>query len=130
MIREEDVNGAMIQAAAEELEVGVPIRSWRVEDGQLVLCLAYGGEVRWGDRAEEAEEEDRPWEFVEKFQASNLAPIPKGDLEKLSKQKLQMLALQWGFQTKTLRPLKAEYVEAVTWLRDGLGRLERDLLGE
>lgn len=132
MIRIEDVNMAMIQQAAEELEVGVPIRAWRVEDGELVLVLSYGGEARWSDgkkRPERAKTSSpakapgrgrpraRPWRFEEGHRARVVLPLPDGDLGRLTKQELQQIALSHGYQTETLNPRKAEYVEALEWLR-------------
>lgn len=134
MIRTEDVNSAMLQQAAEELEIGVPIRSWRVEAGELVLSLAYGGEAVWRppgarrgkrkkDRARTVPEKlarGRPWRFVEEQRDATPRPIPEGDLNKVKKQQLGLIALSWGYQTETLDPLKAELVEALAWARDNL----------
>lgn len=125
MIRASEVNDALIQHAASELEVGVPIRSWRVEDGELVLMLAYGGEARWTEGEKpapsKASKASKPWRFVESARKEGALPvIPDGDLGKLRKRELELLLQAWGYQTETLAPLKAEFVEALTWLRDGL----------
>lgn len=129
MIRAQDVNMALIQQAAEELEIGVPIRAWRVEDGQLVLSLATGGEARWGEREKEEgrkqkEEAARssartaPWRFDAALRAPDPRPIPGGDLSRLTKRQLHLVLADWGYQTETLNPRKAEFAEALTWLRE------------
>ena len=134
MIRTSGVNEAMIQHAAGELEVGVPIRSWRVEAGELVLLLAYGGEARWKEAKKEEGRRKKgegkrktapastPWRFDEpacrQVGEKNLRSIPDGDLSKLTKRELQLILLSHGYQTETLNPLKAEFVEALTWLRE------------
>ena len=134
MIDVADVNEAVIRHAAEELEIGVPIRAWRVEDGELVLSLAYGGEARWGNVKHEGLKRDesrithhesrnsRPWRFVEGNRKPGARPIPRGDLGRLKKQALQLTAHEWGFQTESLYPKKAEFVEALEWLREEIGR--------
>lgn len=121
MIRESDVNSAMLQQAADELEIAVPIRSWHVEDGELVLYLAYGGAARWrlgGENAPAIAAPDGvPWRFERDLRDDSPRAIPDGDLGRLKKRELFLILMSWGYQTETLRPLKAEYVEALTWLR-------------
>lgn len=59
----------------------------------------------------------RPWRFVAAYRAERPRPIPEGDLSRLTLQALQLIARDWGYQTVTLYPRKAEYVAALTWLR-------------
>lgn len=120
MIQESDVNSAMLQQAAEELEIGVPIRSWRVEGGELVLSLAYGGEASWSQGGSAEGPDGAPWGFEAKLRDADPAPIPKGNLRRIKKQQLRLIALGWGYQTESLDPLKAEFVEALTWARKNL----------
>lgn len=124
MIRERDVNSAMLQQAADELEIAVPIRSWHVRDGALVLRLAYGGEAVWtlqgNGGAGDAGPSGVPWRFVAELRDDDPTPIPGGDLEKIRKPVLGNILDSWGYQTETLRPLKAEYVQALEWARENL----------
>ncbi len=129
MVQASDVNEAVLRRAVDELEIDIPIQAWRVEDGQLVLVLAYGGEARWGGVKREmgnvkrenvtdhVSRDGRPWKFVAANRKKDAAAIPEGDLNSLKKQALMLLCLDWGFQTVTLYPKKAEYVEALAWLR-------------
>ena len=122
MIQQADVNMAMIQQAAEELEIGVPIRSWRVDGGELVLELAYGGQARWGVAAGPPEAPaGKPWQFREEYRRGK-APraIPDGDLSRHRKQILQNIAFSHGFQSDSDYVRKEELVEALTWLRENL----------
>ena len=116
MIREADVNEAMIQQAAEELEIGVPIRAWRVEGEELVLCLAYGGEARWREADEGNDRSTVPWRFDQSLRAEKRRKIPSGDLRKKRRQTLLNVALDWGFQSESDYVSKAELVEAIGWL--------------
>lgn len=59
----------------------------------------------------------RPWRFEAALRVAHPRPIPDVNLNRLTKQMLQNLATDWGYQTETLYPLKAEFVEALTWLR-------------
>ena len=124
MMRRDDVNMAMIQQAAEELEIAVPIRAWEVVDGELVLHLAYGNVARWtpgNGAARTTGQPGRPWRFEEAIRKPGAALPPAGSLKKLRKQQLRNLALDWGFQSDSAYVNKAELVEAVTWLRDEVG---------
>lgn len=127
MIKATDVNSAMLQQAAEELEIGVPIRAWEVQDGALVLHLAYGRAARWrgpGDGRRQPEvaaaPAGKPWKFVEENRKDDPPALPGGKLGRKTRQQLLNVALDWGFQSTSDYVSKAELVEAVTWLRNGL----------
>lgn len=64
----------------------------------------------------------RPWRFVEAYRAAAPRPIPQGDLWQIRMQQLMLIARDWGYQTETLYPRKAEFVAALTWLRDECSR--------
>ena len=119
-IREKDVNSAMIQQAADELDIGVPIRSWAVVDGKLELSLAYGGVARWPEDAAPAVlgPGDTPWRFEMAYADEEPPEIPGGSLDRFKKQELRNVAGKWGFQSNSDYVNKAELVEALTWLRE------------
>lgn len=131
MIRAADVNMAMIQQAAEELEVGVPIRAWEVQEGELVLHLAYGSVARWagprdgnqgllGSGSQAPSKPSKPWRFVEALREDDPRPVPSGSLKQKTRQELLNVAREWGFQSESAYVAKAEFVEALEWLRAGL----------
>ena len=121
-LRREDVNPALLQRAADELEIGVPIHAWEVEGGKLRLHLAYGQTATWppeeGERGkgkgERGKEEPEglvlgvDYEWTGEPPAD--LPIPE-DLEGLRKQLLVNLALKHGLKIKRKKNfVKADYV--------------------
>lgn len=62
-----------------------------------------------------------PWRFKPELGKADPRAIPEGNLHALTKQALLYIALDYGYQTETLYPKKAEYVEALAWLRGVLG---------
>ena len=110
MLKQSDVNEALIRQAVDELEIGVPIRSYEVVDGRLVLHLAYTLEPAvWEPPAVGGHQQvPRP---------AN-TPIPAGDLNRLRKPQLQELARIHGIAAWN-RLRKGELVEALEGLREG-----------
>lgn len=125
MIKPSEVNPALIQQAVDELEIGVPIRAWEVQNGELLLHLAYGQVASWSGPNEEEEEDgrqeaasDRPWFFGEAGRVDDPPTLPTGSLNQKTRQQLLNIALDWGFQSTSGYVRKAEIVEALEWLRE------------
>lgn len=81
------IDDATIQQAIDELNIGVPVRAYAVENGHLILHLAYGGKAIWIPpelRPDPTTGEPSP-------AALSAAPIP-ADLDALLKRDLQLLA--------------------------------------
>jgi len=129
MLELSDVNSALLRQAADELEIGVPIRAYEVVKGKLVLHLAYtlepavweppagrnpgsgGSDGRGGSRTAPTADDAPP-------AAGNVREIPAGDLNRLLKPALQALARSHSIPAwKRLR--KAELVDALQALRAG-----------
>ena len=107
-----DVNHATIRQAVDDLEIGVPVRSWEVRDGKLLLHLAYAREPAvWSPPGSE---EARPGSAGE--EETGPPPIPDGNLDRLLKKDLQKLAHAHGVP-HTYDLLKAELVAALEELR-------------
>jgi hypothetical protein len=135
-IRDGDVDQALIQRAARELGVTVPVRSWNMAgDSRIALHLPYGGSVLWppdhgtpkdlerlrnaGQLAVESPE-DKPWHFEADQADQDPPPLPADNLSNHLKKELKSLARAHGFQSQSKSPRKAELVEALTWLREQL----------
>lgn len=99
LLKPTDVNDALIRQAVDDLEIAVPIRSWEVVDGELVLHLAYSVEpARWSPPQKPG--------FAEKPGFS----IPAGNLQRLTKKELQAIARAHNVPYDS-RLLKGELVE-------------------
>lgn len=104
MLQPTDVNDALIRQAVDELEIGVPIRSWEVANGELVLHLAYSVEpARWSPAKKPGFAQEPGF-------------IPDGNLHRLKKKELQEIARARNVpQYQNL--LKGELVELLEALR-------------
>jgi hypothetical protein len=101
------VNEAVLQQAADELNIGVPIRAYTVENGRLILFLAYGGKAEW------TPPELRDQKPTTQRQAE---PIPAG-LDALLRADLEKIARRHHIPGwKTLR--KAELIAALKALQE------------
>ena len=78
------VDDATLQQAIDELNICVPVRACAVENGHLILYLAYGGKATW------IPPELRP--DPETGEPSPAAPAIPADLHALLKRDLQQLA--------------------------------------
>ena len=125
-LRREDVNPALLQRAADELEIGVPIHAWEVEGGKLRLHLAYGQTAIWPPEDDAAPVEPEPeglvlgvdYEWTGEPPAD--LPIP-GNLNGLRKQLLVNLALKHGLKIKRKKNfVKADYVAVLERRRSEL----------
>jgi hypothetical protein len=99
------VNEAVLQQAADELNIGVPIRAYTVENGRLILFLAYGGKAEW-----------TPPELRDLKPTPQPEPIPTS-LDALLRADLEKIARRHHIPGwKTLR--KAELIAALKALQE------------
>lgn len=136
-LKESDVNSALLQQVAEELDIGVPIWGWGIVGGRLLLHLAYGGQAFWPPDAlteregellkkagQNVSRDDVPV-LGEDYDWSNptsdpLPEIPES-LKGLLKRDLERLADAHGF--RVIRPgnfKKVEYLLALDRRREAL----------
>ena len=126
MLKATDVNDALLRQAVDDLEIGVPIRSWDVVDGKLVFHLAYGRVAVWPPGESVAVEEERvvltaPHSGREYYWTGRVhdEPLPEGDLSRFNKDKLASMAGQCGLRYLSEHRLyKADYVDILTELRE------------
>lgn len=107
------VDEATIRQAIDELNIGVPVRACAVENGHLILYLAYGGKATW------IPPELRPDPTTGRPSPS--APAIPPDLDALLKRDLRQLArLHAVPDWNVLR--KAELIAALAERRDNQER--------
>lgn len=114
MLKPNDVNEATLRQAVDDLEIGVPIRSWEVRDGKLYLHLAYSHAPAVWSPAAEAEEPPAPSQHVPTVDNT---PIPD-NLSRLLKSDLQTLARIYRIH-RWSKLRKAELVAELEEIREG-----------
>lgn len=103
------VDDATLQQAIDELNIGVPVRACAVENGHLILYLAYGGKATW------IPPELRP--DPETGEPSPAAPAIPADLHALLKRDLQQLARLYAVPDWHVL-LKPDLIAALAAIRD------------
>lgn len=103
------IDDATLQQAIDELNIGVPVRACAVENGHLILYLAYGGKATW------IPPELRP--DPETGQPSPAAPAIPADLHTLLKRDLQQLARLYAVPDWHVL-LKPDLIAALAAIRD------------
>lgn len=103
------IDDATLQQAIDELNIGVPVRACAVENGHLILYLAYGGKATW------IPPELRP--DPETGQPSPAAPAIPADLHALLKRDLQQLARLYAVPDWHVL-LKPDLIAALAAIRD------------